>query len=244
MEDGGVNQSNLSHKTAGDSGQIKSKSVLVQIIALGLLLTMIVLYVGYRWMVTPRINPHPTKKVVVHGLFPFDRSWDMQIKTSYYTKNPQCEVTAKAFLLFPMAQVAQEMWVDIPVIREGGNRYSFTYYEDYFLPGYCMWEQRFVYSRKFLDGEWEHGNTAISGLNSQNNQINYECTLEDNLVPGRGSEARRKVVVCFDHLGRNNRFHPQIEGKELNFLVNPKIRYEYYDAAGNRTFTWKEGNEK
>lgn len=213
-------------------------------VALVVLATLITLYGSYRWTVTPHINPNPTKKVVVRGQFPYDRGWDLQIKTSFYTKNPQCDVMARAFSLFPMAQVAREVWADIPVIREGGNRYSFIYYEDYFLPGYCLWEQRFVYSRKYLDGEWEHGNTAISGLNSQHNQVNVECTREDNLVPGRGIEVRRKVVVCFDHLGRNNRFHPQIEGKELNFLVNPKNRYEYYDAAGNRTFTWKEGSEK
>ena len=222
----------------GDVVRVKRGRVLVVVA------TLITLYGGYRWTVTPHINPNPTKKVVVRGQFPYDRGWDLQIKTSFYTKNPQCDVMARAFLLFPMAQVAREVWADIPVIRESGNRFSFTYYEDYFLSGYCLWEQRFVYSRKYLDGEWERGNTAIPGLNSQYNQINYECTYMDVLVPGLGRDAREKSVGCDDNLGRNHRFDSRIEGNELNFVFNSKILYEYYDAAGNRKTTWKEGSEK
>ena len=207
----------------------------------GLLLTI---YGAYRWTVTPHVNADPKKKVIVHGVFPFDRGWDLQIKTSFYTKNPKCDKTARAFGIFPISEVSRETWLEIPVVREEGNRYTFTYYEDYFEPGYCEWEERFVYTHLFKEGKWESGNKAILGLNRQYNQINYECYYQDRLVPGRGKEAREKIVTCFDNLGRDNRLDSNRTDNEVNFVWNSRILYEFYDSTGRIDSIWKEEKDK
>lgn len=232
------------NKTEGETVEAKPKSHLSRNVLLGLVTLLAVLYGGYRWAVTPHVNPNPTKKVVVHGQFPYDRGWDLQIKTSFYTKNPRCDVTARAFLIFRMADVSREAWVEIPVAREGGNSYSFTYYEDYFQPGFCEWDQRFVYSHLFQDKEWQHGNSAILGLNRQYNQINYECHYLDKLTPGMGKNTREKSVVCGDDNEKPHNFNLRRTDNEVNFAWKSKVLYEYYGSDGHRELTWKEGEEK
>lgn len=48
----------------------------------------------------PTDNPQPQKKIVVRGSFPYDRGWDLRIEASYYSKNPTCKQTARAFFIF------------------------------------------------------------------------------------------------------------------------------------------------
>jgi hypothetical protein len=180
--------------------------------------------------------------VVVRGSFPYDQGWDLKITTSFYSSNPECKVAARAFFLFKAADVSREVFVDIPVTREDGNHYSFTYYEDYFKPGYCEWKQRFVYSQQLVKGEF-WGRRAILGLNRDYNVINYECWWRSRLRPGISETARQMMFSCFDHLGKNNRSDPRVKDNELNFNFNPLIDYDYYDLNGDIQSKWVEGEQ-
>jgi hypothetical protein len=192
------------------------------------------------WMFTPLINPNPQQKVVVRGTFPYDQGWDLKITTSFYSSNPECKVAARAFFLFKAADVSRKVFVDIPVTREGGNRYSFTYYEDYFTPGYCKWKQGFIGSEQLVKGRWWSGR-SINGLNQgKYNVINYECSWMSMLLPGISETAREMMFNCFDHLGKNNRRDPLVKDNQLNFNFNPKILYQYYDTHGRIESKWVE----
>ena len=215
-----------------------------RITLLALLLGLAAWYGAWRWMVTPRVNGQPQKKVVVRGVFPYDRGWDLQIQTSFYTRNPECKRTARAFGIIPMAEVAREAWADIPVTREGGNHYSFVYYEDYFAPGHCDWRLRYVYSHLFQDGKWEQGSSALMGLNRQNNQLSYDCHYKDSLNPGMGRDAREINLVCSNYGQPNNGFDPRIADNEVNFIFNPKTLYSYYSPSGEIKSKWIEGSTR
>lgn len=206
------------------------------------LATLATLYGGWRWMVTPHVNPHPQKKVVVRGVFPYERGWELRIRRDFSTRNSLCDVTARVFLIFPMADVARETWIEIPVIREGDNRYTFTYYEDHFVPGLCEWAGRFTSFGIFQNGKNLQGG-AILGLNRQYNQITYECHWSDRLVPGVSKSARERRLACSNELGRTNRFDPELAHNDVNFIFIPKVRYDYYDTNGRIQSTWKEGDE-
>lgn len=208
-----------------------------------LLLLAVGTYFVRQWMYTPQVNPHPKQKVVVRGVFPYDKGWDLKITTSFYSSNPDCQIAATAFFFFKAADVSREVFVEIPVTREAGNRYSFTYYEDYFSPGYCKWAQRFVYSQQFVNERfWGRG--AILGLNREYNVINYECSWTNMLTPGVSKNAREMLFKCFDHSGRNNRFDPQIEDNEVNFNFSSMIDYDYYDANGRIQSKRVEGEKQ
>lgn len=193
-------------------------------------------------MTAPHVNPHPQKKVVVHGLFPYDRGWDLKINSGFYARNERCRHTARAFGIFPAANVAPEVSVEIPVTREGGNRFSFTYYEDYFEPGYCEWTQRFVSTRKFMDGKWEHGNDAILGLNRQFNQINYQCHYVevDFLSPPR----KERSVVCGVDPERPNQWASRIADNEVNFTWQKRVLYTHILSPGKSETVWKDDDKK
>lgn len=194
--------------------------------------------IGCRWAISPHWKPNPTKKVVVRGVFPYDRGWDLRVHTSFYTNNPTCKVTARAFFIFPIADVSRETRLEIPVTREDGGRYSFTYYEDYFQPGFCDWEQGFVTVQQFQDGHWQPGSSAILGLNHQFNLINYECHYINLLAPGLGKDAREKSVVCGENKERPSQRSPLVADNEVNFTWKAKTLYERLSSSGQREMVW------
>jgi hypothetical protein len=211
---------------------------------IGLVLLAAGTFAVQHWMFTPVINPNPQQKVVVRGSFPYDQGWDLKITTSFYSSNPDCKVAARAFFLFKAADVSREVFVDIPVTREGDNRYSFTYYEDYFAPGHCKWKQRFIGSEQLVKGRW-WGGSNINGLNiGEHNVINYECSWGSRLRPGISKTAREMMFNCFDHLGKYNRRDPLVKDNELNFNFNPMINYDYYDTNGRIQRKWVEGEQE
>lgn len=93
---------------------------------------------GAHYLIThPMDNPQPQKKVAVQGVFPYDRGLELRIEASYYSSNPICRETARAFFIFPQAEVSREAWRQIPLVREDGNRYRFDFYEDAIHPGFA-----------------------------------------------------------------------------------------------------------
>jgi hypothetical protein len=123
----------------------------------------------------PTDNPQPQKKIMVRGSFPYQRGWDLRIEASYYSKNPTCKQTARAFLIFPQAEVSREAWRTIPVIREGDSRYRFEFFEDAVSPGFCEWSLRFVNYRIYSAGKEVQGG-AILGFPGRFNVIRYGCS--------------------------------------------------------------------
>jgi hypothetical protein len=122
----------------------------------------------------PVDNPQPQRKQIVQGSFPYDKGWELRIEASYYSNNPTCKQTARAFFFFPQAEVSREAWRTIPVVREDGNRYRFEFYEDAIQPGFCDWKLQFVYYRVFSNGEKVQGG-AILGFPGSYNVIRYGC---------------------------------------------------------------------
>jgi hypothetical protein len=141
----------------------------------------------------PEDNPQPQQRRFVQGSFPYDRGWDLRIEVSYYTHDPACRRTARAFGIFPQAEVTRQAWRTIPVVREGGNRYRFEFYDDAVLPGHCDWRLKFVNYVISQDGKEMQGG-AILGFPGRFNVIQSKCKSS---VLGRPNG-----VVCLDS-GRN-----------------------------------------
>lgn len=123
----------------------------------------------------PVDNPQPQKKLLVQGSFPYDQGWDLRIEASYYSRNPTCRQTARAFFIFPQAEVAREAWRTVPVVREVGDRYRFEFHEDAMLPGFCDWQLQFVFYRIYKEGKKVQGG-AILGFPGRFNVIRYGCS--------------------------------------------------------------------
>lgn len=123
----------------------------------------------------PVDNPQPQKKLVVQGSFPYDRGLELRVEATYYSESVNCRQTARAFFIFPQAEVSREAWRTVPVVREDGNRYRFEFYEDAMLPGFCDWRLRFVFYRIYKEGKKVQGG-AILGFPSHYNVIRYGCS--------------------------------------------------------------------
>jgi hypothetical protein len=123
----------------------------------------------------PVNNPQPQKKLLVQGSFPYDRGWELKIEASYYSSNPTCRQTARAFFIFPQAEVTREAWRTVSVMRDGGNRYRFEFYEDAVLPGFCDWQLRFINYVIAHDSKEIQGG-AILGFPGRFNVIRYSCS--------------------------------------------------------------------
>ena len=122
----------------------------------------------------PVDNQQPQQKLIVQGKFPYDKGWELRIEASYYSRSVNCRQTARAFFIFPQAEVASEVWRTIPVVREVGNRYHFEFYEDAMLPGFCDWRLRFVNYIITKNGKEIQGG-AILGFPGRFNVIRYGC---------------------------------------------------------------------
>jgi hypothetical protein len=121
----------------------------------------------------PEDNPQPRQRRLVQGSFPYDRGWELRIETSHYSRNPACRKTAKAFFLFPQAEVTRQAWRTLPVMRDGGNRYRFEFFDDAILPGECDWQLKFVNYVIVKDGKDIQGGAMLGFLRF--NVIRYGC---------------------------------------------------------------------
>ena len=97
-------------------------------------------YMLYGWLMNPKINDHPTQKVVIHGQFPFDKGLALGFKVDFRSRNPTCKQMARVFLIIPATEVNRSTYSHVPVRRVGQNQYETEVYLDYILPGFCEWE--------------------------------------------------------------------------------------------------------
>lgn len=181
------------------------------VVAIGILVS---LGFGHYWLTLPSDNPLPQKKIVVRGSFPYDRGWDLRMAASYYSKNPTCRQTARAFFFFPQAEVSREGWRTIPVIREGGDRYRFEFHEDSISPGFCDWTFRFVNFSIIHNGK-EIDGSAILGFPRPFNTFRFSCSM---------STIRRDVggVTCYE--GDNRWNDPSHQYVLIDFLWEEKTK--------------------
>lgn len=169
----------------------------------------------------PVDNPQPQKKLVVQGSFPYDREWELRIEASYYSRNPTCRQTARAFFIFPQTDVTREAWRTVPVVREAGNRYRFEFYEDTVLPGFCDWQLRFVNyvitkNRKEIQGG------AILGVPGRFNVIRYGCSNLTSTYyrsPDR-TPVHETGVTCYE--GDNHWKDPARTDHQIDFIWEEK----------------------
>ncbi|MDO8341042.1 MAG: hypothetical protein Q7T59_03640, partial [Candidatus Woesebacteria bacterium] len=135
----------------------------------------------------------------------------LKIEASYYSRNPTCRQTARAFFIFPQAEVSREAWRTVPVLREVGNRYRFEFYEDAVLPGFCDWRLQFVFYRIYKEGKSIQGG-AILGFPNRYNVIRYGCE----------SVSMRNLsgVACYE--GDNHRKDPARTDAQIDFIWEEK----------------------
>lgn len=180
-----------------------------------------VLLLGHHWLMTPRVNPNPTKKVIVRGEFPFDRGWELRFAQSFYTRNPLCKQMARVFFFIPQAEVSREAWAP-PIVPThlSDSRYEALYYEDYILPGFCDWTERFVYYRIYSGGERISG-AALLGFPDSYKEINYECFT--HTLPVNTDAKYESGLVCRERFGRRSgSFDPSLPHGEVNFSWKEK----------------------
>lgn len=162
---------------------------------------------AHYFVTRPVDNPQPQKKLVVQGSFPYDKGLELRVEATYYSESVNCRQTARAFFIFPQAEVAREAWRTVPVLREGGNRYRFEFYEDAVLPGFCDWRLQFVFYRIYKEDKKVQGG-AILGFPGRFNVILYGCS---NVEMPNGD---RSLVACYegdDHWKDSTRNDNQID---------------------------------
>lgn len=139
------------------------------------ILGFLALYLGGEYLLmSPFVNPFPTKKITVRGVFPYDRGWELRFRKEYFTKNPSCKQTARILFIFPQAEVNRHQNVPITVRRDGGNQYSFEYYEDYFLSGFCEWSPGFLFYGIRVN-QRAGNDVAMLGFPERLKGIDYAC---------------------------------------------------------------------
>ncbi|MEY3201942.1 MAG: hypothetical protein RIR70_1492, partial [Pseudomonadota bacterium] len=102
-------------------------------------LAFIAVYAVVLELSKPRINPNPQRKIVMSGVFPYDRGFELKLDISFSTENPDCKETLLTLGLFPAATVRQTWETEVPVKKVGENRYAAELAFDHVLPGRCQW---------------------------------------------------------------------------------------------------------
>ena len=111
---------------------LKRSLIAVGVLAAGLL-------AAQHWQVRPHVNPNPVKRVVVRGVFPYAQGWELRMWQHFYSNNPECKYTGRAFFIFPTAEVPRTADIAVPLKRIDDQRYEAEYFEDYYMPGHCEW---------------------------------------------------------------------------------------------------------
>lgn len=165
---------------------------------------------GYNALMNPTVNPHPIKKVVVRGKFPYDKGWELRIQQSFYAKNPSCNQTARIFFFIPQAEVSRERFLPPAAVKRlDASSYETEYFEDYFLPGFCEWVPYFT-SYRIFSGEKLIQGGAMLGFPNLYNRIDYGCS---SIKMPRTNEL---ATACYE--GNNRSFDPSRKDGEINFF--------------------------
>lgn len=89
----------------------------------------------------PDINPHPTRKVRIHGQFPFANDVDLKITVIYINKNPKCD--HKLWIAGTQFPLKKEKTFQANI--KNGFFESNINLDDY-LSGSCEWEPHHLYA--------------------------------------------------------------------------------------------------
>ncbi|MDD3774394.1 MAG: hypothetical protein PHV08_00390 [Sulfurovaceae bacterium] len=129
---------------------------------------------------TPKVNPHPTKKVRIHGKFPFDENVTLKFDVTYVNANPKCDTVYRTFG-FVDAIVKKTAYSEgLPATVNEDGTYEAIIYLDNYLPGFCEYKPLFMdfnfYYKFKNDGG---GGTAIRFVDKKiaKHSINFNCEL-------------------------------------------------------------------
>jgi hypothetical protein len=201
---------------------------------------------GYDEMVygdtTPQVNPHPTKKVRIHGKFPFDSDIKLEgIQAIYINDNSKCNKVAKSFGIIPAAEVALYEEVNIAVKRLPNNEYEAYYYQDYFLPGACKWRfdgfqnrvktqvrtigLNFLIFGGYLDTYYGFAKGYKAEHYEFSNKLTYECGIY-NVIYKRQNIPPGKILDCESIKTNNDKWislYQDATDVEQNFIYKKGV---------------------
>ncbi|MGW8168463.1 MAG: hypothetical protein ACWGHH_00380 [Sulfurovaceae bacterium] len=183
---------------------------------------------------TPMVNPHPTKKVRIHGKFPFDENMTLApFDIVYINENPKCNKKYKAFDIFLSKSAKQSIYIKSNIIKQA-NSYEAYYYQDYFLPGECEWtfhhyEPRFIWNLSSLKTPSGYYDTdGFSEDSKHSNKILSICKLRPLTEVDTRDLPNSWQLYCFQE-GNYKDFVPYRFAKdiELNFIYKGKEKYKW-----------------
>jgi hypothetical protein len=165
---------------------------------------------GYSWLMSPRINPYPVKKLTIRGVFPFDQDLELRYAQSFYTRNPMCKYTARVFFIVPQAKVSREIRLPmIPVRRTDKNSYEVELFRDTLSPGFCEWTPDFIDFLIFSKGQVVT-TAALLGFPKVVNSLEFNCAYP------RKYAVAKTILVCLQD-GRGAR-GPKSDEATVNYL--------------------------
>jgi hypothetical protein len=204
----------MSSKPAGHLGSIIRRHwVITTIIILGLL------FVGYRWLMSPHINPDPKQKILIRGQFPFSQGLDLKLHVTYQSRNPICKQTVRVFWIIPATstKVDRLSALYLPTRREGEDRYSAEVMLDHFFPGLCDWQyggMGYGFSGgKIGPSSITHG---MSPFPVQKKTLTYVCGYQ--VVSNSSITTPSITVVSCDFPVMTKDATPTGSNAELNFI--------------------------
>lgn len=177
---------------------------------------------------TPKVNPHPTKKVRIRGKFPFDENITLKLVANYQNGNPKCDTVYRTFG-FVATTIPKNYDINITTFSQEGNDYNAILYKDYFVSAKCNWQLM-----------------SISALvESKNKQIivNGGTTLVgyvDKNIPNQKITAN-----CYQYLGyRHNNIKDQkyieCDLKKSHYFINKNINPESRHLKGSISDSYNE----
>jgi len=183
---------------------------------------------------TPKVNPHPTKKMRIHGKFPFDENVTLKFDVAYVNKNPKCDTVHKAFGVFTAAVTKKIEHLDsLPATINKDGTYEATVSLDSYLPGVCEYEPSYI-SAHFIDSANTHNRwgigviklidnnilTQIANVNCEQSNINFPNSMDKYILC---KLRKTKNVKYFDIMLNNGHQIPLTENNiELNFKFKGK----------------------
>ena len=172
-------------------------------------------YVISYWLFRPQINPNPSQHFVISGHFPYSKGLTLALQVSFNSRNPSCKQIARAFFIFPAAEVNRSIELDVAVKRTAENHYEAELNADHFMPGFC---------------EWEYGGMSYQILGDKQSDTNQHAL---GPVPHK---ANRSTLVCeYSSIPKTNRLHVYCRK-----ATPPYFDIDKRQPSVELNFLWKE----
>ena len=146
------------------------------VVLIAFVLGLVALYGAKEWLFSPNINPNPTQRIVMHGSFPFDNGFSLQLQVSFTSNNPTCRQVERAFLIFAAANVDRTIRFKTKIVKTGNSQYETDIYLDYVAPGFCDWQYSGM-SYNISGGPITHGlYSALGDIPKKTKMAIFQCS--------------------------------------------------------------------